>query len=180
MQSAPNDPKPNSRNRVSKTFYMCSIEPWVPKFRQFCSTISRFEIFYSLGFTIDAYIKTSKCQESFKTWPIAQKSDSLYSAMVANVLIKFVWHEMKTVGGEAFEIYSPIWACTCWEKVQSAIKSLADRQKSNSLYWPLIIILYVKFGWNLMKPVEGVVFRKSLTRKFCKVHRMTPNQGVRH
>ena len=44
------------------------------------------------------------------------------------------------------------------------------------------MIFCMKFGWNLMKTVEGVVFRKSWNRKFCKVHRMTPNQtqGIRH
>ncbi len=33
-----------------------------------------------------------------------------------------------------------------------------------------------------MKTVEGVVFRKSWNRKFCKVHRMTSNQtqGIGH
>ena len=33
-----------------------------------------------------------------------------------------------------------------------------------------------------MKIVEGVVFRKSWNQKFCKVHRMTPNQtqGIGH
>ncbi len=34
----------------------------------------------------------------FKIWPIAKKRDSLYSTMVANVHIKFGWHQMKTVG----------------------------------------------------------------------------------
>ena len=38
------------------------------------------------------------------------------------------------------------------------------------------MILCTKFGWNLMKTVEGVVFRKSWNRKFCKVHRMTPTK----
>ena len=41
----------------------------------------------------------SKCHKIFKTWPIATKSNSLYFTMVANVLIKFGWHRMKTVGG---------------------------------------------------------------------------------
>ncbi len=47
--------------------------------------------------------------------------------------------------------------------------TLADRYKSNSLYQPLIMILCMKFGWNLMETVEeGVAFRKSQNRKFCK------------
>ncbi len=46
----------------------------------------------------------------------------------------------------------------------------------------MIMIPCKKFGWNLMKTVEGVVFRKSWNRKLCKVHRMTPNQtqGIGH
>ena len=33
-----------------------------------------------------------------------------------------------------------------------------------------------------MKTVEGIVLRRSWNRKFCKVHRMTPNQtqGIEH
>ncbi len=46
------------------------------------------------------------------------------------------------------------------------------------------MILCMKFGWNLMKNLEGEVVRKSWNRTFCtsKVHRMTPNQtqGIRH
>ncbi len=40
----------------------------------------------------------------------------------------------------------------------------------------------MKFGWNVMKAVEGVVFRKSWNRKCCKVHWMTLNQSqwIRH
>ncbi len=33
----------------------------------------------------------------------------------------------------------------------------------------------IKFGWNLMKSVEGVALRKSY-RKFCKIHQMTPTK----
>ena len=34
----------------------------------------------------------------------------------------------------------------------------------------------MKFGWNLLKTGDGVVFQKPYNRKFSKVHRMTPNQ----
>ncbi len=61
-----------------------------------------FEIFHILGFLIDSHVKISKCHKIFKTWPNAKKSNSLYSTMIANVLIKFGWHQMKTVGGVAF------------------------------------------------------------------------------
>ena len=42
--------------------------------------------------------------------------------------------------------------------------------------------LCMKFGSNLMKTVEGVVFPKSWNRKCCKLRRRTPNQtqGIGH
>ncbi len=42
LQSAPNDPKPNSWNRASKVPSICALLPRVPNFLQFRSTISRF------------------------------------------------------------------------------------------------------------------------------------------
>ncbi len=48
---------------------------------------SRYCIFYE--FPIDSHLKNSKCHKIFKTWLIAKKSNSLYSTMAANVLIKF-------------------------------------------------------------------------------------------
>ena len=65
--------------------------------------------------------------------------------------------------------------------VVTKFKSRSSK-KGNSLYYPLIKILCMKFGWNLMKSVEGVMFQKSWTRKFCKMRRMTPKQtqGIGH
>ncbi len=83
------------------TYVHCSTQS--SKFYPFRSTISRFRYnIHILGFPIDSHVKISKCHNIFKTWPIAKKNDSLYSTMVANVLIKFGWHQMKTVGGEVF------------------------------------------------------------------------------
>ncbi len=42
-----------------------------------------------------------------KTWPIAKKSNSLYSPIVANVLIKFGWHQMKSEAGVEFQNFQP-------------------------------------------------------------------------
>ncbi len=83
---------------------MCTVVHRVPNFRPFRSTISHHDFrdnIHTLGFPIDSHVKISKCH---KTWPIAKKSDSLYSTIlvVANVFIKFGSHQMKTVGGEAF------------------------------------------------------------------------------
>ena len=38
-------------------------------------------------------------------------------------------------------------------------------KQSNNLYCPMIRIPCIKFGWNLMKTVEGVVFRKFQTKR---------------
>ena len=104
--------------------HMCTIGPRVPNFHPFCSTIiAFFKIFHILGFPIDSHVKMSKCHKICKTWPIAKKSDSLYSTMVANVLIKFGWHWIKTVGGEAFWNFRPH-IVLYWEKFQSAIEFL--------------------------------------------------------
>ncbi len=112
----------------------------------------------------------SKCHNIFKTWPIAKKNDSLYSTMVANVLIKLGWHpgwhQMITVGGEAFWNFQPHMVL-CWEKIQSAIEFVIFGRSPKMILW-YFMILSVKFGWNLMKTVEGVVFRKSWNQKFAK------------
>ncbi len=96
-----------------------------------------FKIFHILGFPIDSHVKISKCHKIFKTCPIAKKSNSLqlYSAMVANVLIKFGWLRMKTVGGVAFWNFQPHMAL-CWQKFQSAVFFYFWQitKKSNSLY----------------------------------------------
>ncbi len=47
----------------------------------------RYCTFYA--FAIDSHVKISKRHKIFKTWPIAKKSNSLYSPMVDNVLKKF-------------------------------------------------------------------------------------------
>ncbi len=53
----------------------------------------------------------------------------------------------------------------------------AARQKSNSLYCPLITIFCIKFveiWWNCWR---SSVLKKFQQQKFCKVHWMTPNQN---
>ena len=123
FQSAPYDPKPKSRNRASKVPSICALQdPESQIFVCFALRSSVFEIFHIifLGFPIDYHIRISKWHKIFKTWPIAKKSDSLYSTMVAKDLIKFGWHQVKTVG-EAFWNVQPHMVL-CWEKVQSPIK----------------------------------------------------------
>ena len=69
----------------------------VPNIYMFRSTFSRFQIFHILWFSIDSDVKMSKCHKLFKTWLIAKKSNRMYSPMVANVLITFGRHQMKTL-----------------------------------------------------------------------------------
>ncbi len=84
LQSAPSDPKSNSRNRASK------FPKYVP-----CGTLSPkydhvfFEMFYILGFLIDSHIKISKRHKFCKIWLIVNKRNSLYSPIVSSGLIKF-------------------------------------------------------------------------------------------
>ncbi len=72
----------------------------------------------------------------------------------------------------------------CWQKFQSAINfsNLGHCQKCNRLYSLVTSILTIKFGWNWVKTGGAGAFWKSLRRKFCKVHRMTPNwtKIIRH
>ncbi len=169
---------------IKSTLHMSTVVPRVPNFHPFRPTISRFrDNIHILGFPIDSHVKISKCHKMFSTWPIVKKSDSLYSTVVANVLIKFGWHQMKTVGG-AFWNFQPR-VVLCWEKFQSVIKFLIFGRL------PKKVIAYISprlwyFVWsydqNVMKTVEAVVFRKSWNQKLCKVHRMTPNQtqGIGH
>ncbi len=47
-----------------------------PNFHPFHSMISRFQ---EQDVPIDSYVKISKCHKSFNIWPIANKSNSMYS-----------------------------------------------------------------------------------------------------
>ncbi len=51
-------------------------------FVRFALRLAIFEIFHILGFPIDSHVV--KISKDHKTWPIAKKSDSLYSTMVAS------------------------------------------------------------------------------------------------
>ncbi len=160
---------------------MRTVVHWVPNFRLFRSMISRFWDIPHFTFPIDSYLKISKCHKIFKTWPIAKKRDSLYSTMVANVLKRFGWHQMKNVG-EAFRNF--------WAPYGPVLRKISKchrififwqiAKKSNSLYQPQIMILCMKFGLNLMNCWRSV--SKSWNRKLCKVHWMAPNQtqGIGH
>ncbi len=59
------------------------LAPRIPNLHACRSTIS------PLGFPIHSHVKISKCHKIFGTRPMAKKSNSLYSFMVANVLMKF-------------------------------------------------------------------------------------------
>ena len=109
-----------------------------------------FEIFHILGSPFIPIIKISKCHKIFKTWLIAKKSNSLYFTMVANVLIKFGWHWMKTLGGVAFWNFQPHGpVLRKIPKCHNIFKFWQIAKKSNSLYQPLIMTLGMKLGWNL-------------------------------
>ncbi len=49
--------------------------------------------------------------QSATNWPIGKKRKSLYSTTVANVLRKFGWDRMKSVGVAVWNFSSLIWSC---------------------------------------------------------------------
>ncbi len=58
----------------------------VPNFRPFRSTINRFQdVVHFRIFPLTPMLKFQSATKFFKTWPIAKKSDSPYSTMVANM-----------------------------------------------------------------------------------------------
>ncbi len=79
-----------------------------PKFSSVLLNGQPFSIYYTFyDFLIDSHVKIWKCHILFKAWLIVKKTNSLYSPMTANVLIKFGWHRMKTVVGVGFWNFQP-------------------------------------------------------------------------
>ncbi len=68
LQSAPNDTKPNSRDRASKVpYYICRLQ--YPVSQIFVRLVLRsavFEILHILGFPLTPYVKISKCHKILK------------------------------------------------------------------------------------------------------------------
>ncbi len=87
---------------IKRNLHMCTIVPRVPNYHPFHSTISRFRDIRHLGFPIDSHVIILKCHKFCEAWPIAEKSNSLYSPMVNNVLIQFGWEPAKSVIEVAF------------------------------------------------------------------------------
>ncbi len=103
LQSAPNDPKPKSRNRLSKVSFMYALYyTGSQSFVGFALQSAVFEIFHILGFPIDSHFKISTCHKFCKTGSIAKKSNSLHSPMVSNIFLEFGWDPKKNVGEVAF------------------------------------------------------------------------------
>ncbi len=69
LQSAPNDPKPNSRNRASIVPYLCAM--YYPESQisiRFALRSAVFKILHMLGFPIESHVKISTCHKLFKFW----------------------------------------------------------------------------------------------------------------
>ncbi len=79
---------------------MALLGPRAPYFIRVALQSAVFKILYILGFPIDSHVKIPKYYKIVKTWPIAKKSNRLYSPMVDNVLMMFGWDRMETVGLE--------------------------------------------------------------------------------
>ncbi len=132
-----------------------------PKF----SSVSLYDRLFSryrviVHFTIFPLTLMLKLQSAiFLTWPIAKKSNCLYCTMVANVLIKFGWYQMKTVGRVAFWNFQPH-MILCLQKFQSCLFVLffwqmAKKEKPIS---PMSNIFIIKFCWNRTESMGDVAF----------------------
>ncbi len=65
LQSAPNDPKPNSRNRASKVPYIYALQYTESQiFVCFALRSAFFEIFHILGFPLTPMLKFQKCHNT--------------------------------------------------------------------------------------------------------------------
>ncbi len=83
---------------------------------------------------------------------------SMYSTMIANVLIKTGWDRMKNVGGVAFWHFRPH-MILCQQTFQSALKILVfgrSQKRYNSLFCTMTNIYIIKFGWNWTETVGEV------------------------
>ncbi len=113
LQSTPNDPKPNSRNRASKsTLHMCTVVPRVPNFCSFCSMISRFQDIAHFG--IFPLTPMLKIQSAIYIFLILAGRQSICNFIFPyNCLIYHkVWlrSDKNCREGQRFEISSPIWS----------------------------------------------------------------------
>ena len=75
LHSAPNDPKPNSRNQASKVPHICPLQ--YPKSQIFVSFTLRsaiFEIFHILGFLLTPMLKFQSATKFLIFWQIAKIS----------------------------------------------------------------------------------------------------------
>ncbi len=109
LQSAPNDPKPNSKNQtrnstlINMHYNMHFLGLRVQIFIRLAprSVVCKMLQHFRISPLTRSHVKISKCHNIF---PIVKKSDSLhiYSSMVANVLTEFGSFQMKTVGELAF------------------------------------------------------------------------------
>ena len=105
LQSAPNDPKPNSRNQASKVPYMGTVVPRVINFRPFCSTISPFQdIPHFRIFPLTPMLKFQSGIKflNFGRLSIPVYTIAFYSLVNTLFIIKFGSDRMKTGGGVAF------------------------------------------------------------------------------
>ncbi len=132
---------------------------------------SRYCIFYY--FPIDSHVKISQCHNIFKTWPIAKKSNRMYSTTVA-ILANVPWSWLKSDenhrGNSILELPAPYGPMlTKISNCHKTFQYFTERQ---------IKVIGCILPW--MKSV-GVVhaFWKSEHRKCCKVYWMTPNWTYR-
>ncbi len=130
------------------TLHMCTVGPQVPNFPPFCSTISRFrDISHFRIFPLTPMLKFHSATKFVKLgWLAREVIAYLHSIMVANVLIAFDWHRMKTVGVAFWNFQPPYGSVlTKISKCHNIFNFWLIAKKSNSLYSLITIIFVIKF-----------------------------------
>ncbi len=105
----------------------------------------------------------------FKIWPIAKNSSSLYSPMVANVLIKFVRHLDENCRSSALKFpvpYGPV--LTKISKCHKIFSFGQIAEKGNNLYSPPDYHAFHKIWMKLNEKRGGSGLSKILTSEILQ------------
>ena len=157
LQSAPNDPKPNSRNRASKVPYiiMCTVLPGVPNFRPFGFMISRFGD--SPHFPLTPILKF-QCATTFLIfWADHQNNHNFIFPYDCRI-----YHKVWLRSDEKFpDPYGSVLAkmSKCYTSTLKHLTFLnVGRSPKTVIAWIPSWPLAIKFGWNWLKTVGTVAF----------------------
>ena len=109
LQSAPNDPKLNSKNRTLKVLYICALQYSEPKiFARFALRAGVFKILHIFWiFPLTPMLKFQSATFFFNFWQIAKTFITLYSLMNALFIINFGSHWHKNCRSSVLKFPAP-------------------------------------------------------------------------